>query len=147
MSWPKGNAKAIHETLMSHPPVSTEELQNKRIEASEKPRMRLRPEVVESAVDASEVDGNTIDELHADPEHPNAMKAVHNPETGASAVLISEEQYLRFVNHWTQSGMLTSLYQRPDGSRMLPEHELTKLGVEQVDPDQPWSEAQGWGTP
>lgn len=125
-----GKARELDNWLDSRPPLSSEETERRE----PRPKLRLRPEVLAQALGpAAEVKG-VLDRQAG--ETGEKRTALHDAESGATAVAVPLEQYLELVTSYIRDRHLAQV--NHDHRVIPPDTTFSELGVEQVDPQATW---------
>lgn len=120
-----GKASDLDDFLEGMPPLTQEE-KDKR---EHRPKMRIRAEVLDQALESSAGVRDVLDRLDG-----NQQVALHDAESDATAIAVPVEQYVELVRSYIKDRQLFDL----TSEAPVPEATLSQLGVEQVDPHEPW---------
>lgn len=131
-----GKASELDDWLDRQPPLTPEE--RVRYEGP-RPQLRLRSEVVQRALGPDAPVKAALGPVAA---HDAEAVALHDPDSGVTAVVVPAEQYLELVisyirdhGHWEM---------QLDGRAAPPEGTLSAFGVEQANPQESWLRIGGY---
>lgn len=125
-----GKASELDDWLDSHP------LAPEEIEARDgpRPKLRLAPDVLAETLDSSTSVKGVLDRVAG--EGVCKIAALHDAESGATAVAVPLEQYLELVTSHIRDRSLSEV--TLDNRALPSDTTLAVLGVEQVDPQATW---------
>ena len=127
-----GKASELDDWLDKQPPLTQEETDERR--GGKRPELRLRPDVLSQALDPGAPVSDVLDRLGN--ETANGVAALHDADSGATAIAVPLAQYLRLVSAYIGDNQL--LEAQLDGRIVPPDATLEASGVYQADPQATW---------
>ena len=125
-----GKATELDDSLQRMPRRTPEE----RERFDPRPKLRLRQEVLEQAISPAQPVADALGRLAGEGSEPRV--ALHDPESGATAVAVPLEQYLELVTSYIKDRQLAAM--TTDARSTPPNATQIELGIEQVDPQATW---------
>lgn len=134
----KSKASELREALLK--PLTPEQRQARLDSLSPRPKLKLNGEVAQRALGTTANVKDVLAQLEGD--DTAKVAALHDADSGASAVVIPVEQYLELVTSRLRDNEVFTFQAEPSGRVGPQETDLAELGVEQVNPRDTW-----WRTP
>jgi len=125
-----GKASELDDYLETHPLTPDEKARYKR----PRPQLRLRSEVVEQALDPDAPVKTALG--HVATQQGAEVVALHDAESGSTAVIVPVAQYLELVSSYIRDRELAEI--DLNGRAVPSDATFSALGVEQVDPQESW---------
>ena len=129
-----GKASELDDWLDKQPPLTQDEVEERR--GGKRPELRLRPDVLSEALHPSARVSDVLARLEN--RTANSVTALHDADSGTTAIAVPLEQYLQLVSAYIGDNQL--LEAQLDGRIVPPDTTLEASGVDQVDPQATWIE-------
>lgn len=131
-----GKATDLDDWFERHP-LTSEEMERRE---GPRPKLRLAPDVLAQAIDSSTQVKDALD--RAVTQAAINVTALHDAESGVTAIAVPAERYLELVTSFIRDRNLSEV--NLDGRIAPSDATLSELGVEQINPRDTWISVDGY---